>query len=243
VDINAALDEFQQKLVAPLTADIIRTLEVTCNKSGESNHGSNFIGNTIVLMGIEAISQFINPHSQEELNRFRDEAKKSFECLSSESKQYLSQRHSKTNGSLLAKQFMEKYFGTWFSERKEFGVPLCELVWAFRNPHAHCFYPYYQKKFNDKLISGAVDWLYKNEDQHSGIAISEIEVDFDSHKPRLYRIEGNCFRVCPQILFVFFKRALAEFIDGVRADNQTQTRFLENYNRLSGVYGFEVKRA
>ena len=77
MDINAVLDEFQQKFVAPLTADITRTLEVTCNKSGERNHGSNFIGNTVVLMGIEATSQFINPHSQEELNRFREEAENS----------------------------------------------------------------------------------------------------------------------------------------------------------------------
>jgi hypothetical protein len=243
VDINAVLDEFQQKFVAPLTADITRTLEVTCNKSGERNHGSNFIGNTVVLMGIEATSQFINPHSQEELNRFREEAEKQYECLESEPKQYLIPRHSKTDGSQLAKQFMKQYFDAWFSERKEFGVPLGELVWAFRNPHAHSFYPHYQKRFNDKLISGAVDWLYKNRNQRIGIAISEIEGDFDSFKCRLYRIEGNCFRVCPQILFVFFKRALTEFINRVRSDNETQTQFLESYNRLSGVYGFEVKQA
>ncbi len=243
VDINAVLDEFQQKFVDPLTADITRTLEVTCDKSGEKNHGSNFIGNTVVLMGIEATSQFINPHSQEELNRYREEAEKQYELLDSESKQYLSPRFSKTDGSKLAKQFMEKYFGAWFTEQKIFDVPLGELIWAFRNPHAHSFYPHYQKKFNDNLISGAVDWLYKNPDQRIGITISEIEGEFDSLKSKLYGIEGNCFRVRPQILFVFFKLALTEFMNRVQSDNETQAQFFENYNRLSGVYDFEVKQA
>ncbi len=243
MNISTVLNDFQRKFVVPLTADITRTLEVTCHKSGEENSGNNFIGNAVVLIGIEATSQFTNPHSQEELNRFREEAKKQYERLDSEPRQYLSQRHSKTDGSQLANQFMKNYFDAWFSGRTEFGVPLCELVWAFGNPHTHSFYPHYQKRFNDKLISGAVDWLYKNEDQRIGIAISEIEGDFESQQSKLYKIEGNCFRVCPQILFVFFKRALTKFKNRVRSDNETQTQFLENYNRLSGIYGFEVKQA
>lgn len=128
MDINSVLDNFQQKFVAPLMADITRTLEVTCHKSGEENHGSNFIGNTVVLMGIEAASQFTSPHSQEELNHFRDEAKKQFRNLNSEQQNYLSQRYSIVDGSQLAKLFMKKYFGAWFSGREEFGVPLGELV-------------------------------------------------------------------------------------------------------------------
>jgi len=243
VDINVALDDFEQKFVAPLSADITRTLEVTCHESGEGNQGSNFVGNTVVLMGIEAASQFINPHSKEELSRFRKEADQQFKNLDSEQKKYLTPRYSKTDGSRLAKQFMKEYFGAWFSARKEFGVPLDELVWAFRNPHAHSFYPHYQKRFKDKLISGAVDWLYKNADQRVGIAIAEIECDFDSLKSKLYRIEGNCFRVCPQILFVFFKRALSEFMHRVRTDNETQTQFLETYKRLSEAYDFTVEQA
>jgi hypothetical protein len=243
MDINAVLYDFKQKFVVPLTADITRTLEVTCHKPGEENHGSNFIGNTVVLIGIEATSQFTNPHSQEELNQFREEAKKQYECLESEPKRYLCPRHSKTDGSQLAKQFMKNYFGALFSEQTILGVPLRELVWAFRNPHAHSFYPHYQKRFNDKLISGAVDWLYKIPDQRIGISISEIEEDFESHKSNLYRIEGNCFRVCPQILFVFFKRALTEFMSRVRSENEVQRKFLENYNRLYDVYGFDIKQA
>jgi hypothetical protein len=138
---------------------------------------------------------------------------------------------------------MKKYFDALFSEQTTLGVPLHELVWAFRNPHAHSFYPPYQKRFNKKLISGAVDWLYKEPVQRIGITISEIEGDFESHKPKLYKIEGNCFRVCPQILFVFFKRALTEFMNRVRSENEAQRQFLENCNRLSGVYDFDVKHA
>ncbi len=240
MNISAVLNDFQGKFIVPLTADLARTLEVTCHKPGKENHGSNFIGNTVVLIGIEATSQFTNPYSQEELNRFREEAKRQYEHFGSEAKQYLIPRHSKTDGSQLAIQFMNKYFDTWFSEKKEFGVPLSELVWAFRNPHAHSFYPHYQKRFNDKMISGAVDWLYKDPDQRIGITISEIEGNFDAYKSKLYRIEGCYFRVCPQILFVFFKRALTEFINRVHSDSETQTQFLENYNRLSSVYGFEI---
>lgn len=146
MNIIAVLDDFHQKFVAPLTEDIRRTLEVTCHKSGEENNGSNFIGNTVVLMGIEATSQFINPHSEEALSQFREAAKQKYGKLDSDSKKYLSPRYSKIDGSQLAKQFMKEYFGDWFSERKEFGVPLYELIWTFRNPHAHSFYPHYQKR-------------------------------------------------------------------------------------------------
>ncbi len=243
MNISAALNDFQRKFIAPLTADITRTLEVTCHKPGSENHGSNFIGNTVVLIGIEATSQFTNPHGHEELIRFQEEAKKQYARLDNESKQHLSPRHSRIDGSQLAKQFMKNYFEAWFSKRAEFGVPLYELVWAFRNPHAHSFYPHYEKRFNDKIVSGAVDWLYKKSDQRIGIAISEIERDFESHRSRLYTIEENCFRVCPQILFVFFKRALIEFTNRVQSENETQTQFFQNYNRLSGVYNFEVKQA
>lgn len=237
------LNDFKQKFVAPLTADITRTLEVTCHMSGEENHGSNFIGNTVVLMGIEATSQFINPHSKEELRRFRKAAEQQYWNLGSEPKKYLSPRYSKTDGSQLAKQFMKEYFGAWFSERKEFGVPLDELIWAFRNPHAHSFYPHYQKRINDKLISGSVGWLYKDPIQRVGITIAEIEGNFESCKSNLYAIEGCCFRICPQILFVFFKWAVTEYVNRVRNNNELQRQFLENYKRLSGPYGFVVEQA
>jgi hypothetical protein len=172
VNIIAVFDDFQQKFIDPLMADITRTLEVTCHSDGKGNHGSNFIGNTVVLMGIEATSQFIDPHSEEELSQFQDAAKQEYGKLCSDQKKYLSRRYSKTDGSQLAKQFMGKYFGAWFSKRKEFGVPLNELIWAFRNPHTHAFYPHYQQRMsNGKEVSGAVDWAYKDENQKVGITI------------------------------------------------------------------------
>lgn len=240
--IIAVLEDFQRKFVCPLTADITRTLEVTCHNSGKDNHGSNFIGNTVVLMGIEATSQFINPHSRKELKDYLCVAKKHYAELKSEQKKYLSRRNCPTDGSLLAKQFMKDYFDARFSVRTELGVPLVELIWAFRNPHAHAFYPHYQKRLsNDKKISGAVDWLYKDKNRKVGITIAEIESKFDdSCVSDLYEVEGNCFRVRPQILFVFFKRAATEFVSRVRNDDKLQRQFLENYERLSGLYGFVV---
>ena len=243
MDIIETLGDFQRKFVDPLTADITRTLEVTCHKSGDENHGSNFIGNAVVLMGIEATSQFINPHSEEELNRFQEAAKQQHTNLESETKRYVTAKNCLTDGSQLAKIFMRDYFGAWFSERQEFGVPLHELIWAFRNPHAHAFYPFFCKTINDTEISGAVYWLYKNPTQRVGITIAEIENDFDPYIASLYAIKGNYFCICPQILFVFFKRAVKEFTNRVRNTGEVQTQFLENYKRLSGSYGFVVKQA
>jgi hypothetical protein len=197
----------------------------------------------VVLIGIEATSQFTNPHTQEEFIRFQEEARHQYQQLDREQKQYLSPRPSKADGSHLAKQFMRKYFEAWFSEQKELGVPLCDLVWAFRNPHAHSFYPYYQKRFDDKTISGAVDWLYKNPDERIGITISEVERAFESYRSKLFKMDGNRFRVCPQVLFVLFKRALLEFRNHIKNDSETRTHFLQNYKRLSDVYNFEVKQA
>lgn len=239
--INPLILEFERKFVKPLTADITRTLEVTCHKSGDGNHGSNFIGNAAVLIGIEAASQFTNPHTQDEVDSFREAAKEMYDSLADEHKPYLSARHTKCDGSNLTKQFMKRYFDDWFNERKEFGVPLHELIWAFRNSHAHAFYPYYRRRFNGKEISGAVDWLYKDGVQRTGIAIAEVDTNFDAYKSKLYKVEGEIFRMCPQVLFVFFKRALNRFIDQVRAHNETQTQFIGNYSRLSECYGFEPK--
>lgn len=241
--LDPLIREFEQKFVEPLTADITRTLEVTCHKSGEDNHGSNFIGNAVVLIGIEAAAQFTSPGTQNEENAFRAASKEQYSSLTSEQKTYLSSRHSKHDGSQLAKQFMKNYFGEWFNERGEFGAPLHELIWAFRNPHAHAFYPYYRRRFNGKEISGAVDWLYKDVDQRTGVTIAEVDAKFDELKANLYKVEGARFRICPQILFVFFKRALARFVEQVRAHHETQAQFIENYSRLSGIYDFEPTQA
>lgn len=238
MDIEALILKFQEKLVIPLTADITRTLEVTCHQSGENNHGSNFVGNAVVLMGIEAVAQFTCPHTSSDDSSFRKTAKEQFSKLSVEQKSYLSPKHSKCEGSQLAKQFMRECFGSWFNERKEFGVPLNELVWAFRNPHAHAFYPYFRRMFNKAEVSGAVDWLYKDVNK-SGITIAEIEENFETLKDKLYRVDGSCFRMCPQILFVFFKQSLDRFVERIRTDKECQTRFLNSYYRLGGVYGFE----
>lgn len=238
MDIEALILNFQEKLVLPLAADITRTLEVTCHKSGEQNHGSNFVGNAVVLMGIEAVAQFICPHNFLDDSSFRETAKRQFSNLSVEQKSYLSQKRSKCEGSQLAKQFMKEYFGAWFNERKAFGVPLNEVVWAFRNPHAHAFYPYFRKMFNQVEVSGAVDWLYKDANQ-SGITIAEIEENFETLKDKLYRVDGQCFRMCPQILFVFFKQALVNFVERIRTDQECRASFYNSYHRLCGIYGFE----
>lgn len=241
MDIDVALDDFNQKFIIPLFADITRTLEVTCQKSGEGNHGSNFIGNTVVLMGIEATSQFIDLHSEKEINDFQKEAKQQYKKLNSEQKKYLIKKHSLANGSTLAMKFMKKYFDPEIFNKKEFDIPLVELIWAFRNSHAHAFYPHYKKNFNEKQISGAVDWFYKDFHKRIGITISEIENNFHTYKTHLYKAEENYFRICPQILFVFFKRAIEKYIVCIRKNTIQKDEFLKNYKKLSETYEFEIE--
>jgi hypothetical protein len=82
----------------------------------------------------------------------------------------------------LATDFMKKYFASVF-RKKEFGVPLYKLIWEFRNPHMHTFYPYYQKTFGTKKVSGGVDWLYQDPpDKRIGITIEKLEENFDAYK-------------------------------------------------------------
>jgi len=237
--IQKEITDFHEKLVNPLFADITRTLEVTCHKAGDENHGSNFVGNAAVLSGIETLAQFVDPNAEEEQQAFRKQAKEHYESIDDEKKKYLMPRYSASEGSELAETFMKKYFCASVFQKRELGVPLYELIWAFRNPHMHAFYPYYQRTFNTKKISGAVDWLYLDPGKRIGITIMEVEENFDARKQQLYSIEGDWFRICPQILFVFFKRAVDKFIAEVRDIADVQKPFCQNYKRLAESYDFE----
>lgn len=237
--IERAIEDFREELLGPLFADIARTLEVTCHKSGEENHGNNFVGNAAVLSGIETLAQFVDPNPEEEQRVFREQAKEHYKSIDNEKKKFLTPRYSPSEGSELAKTFMKKYFCAPVFTKKEFGVPLYELIWAFRNPHMHAFYPYYQRTFNTKKVSGAVDWLYLDPGKRIGITIKQVEENFDARKQQLYRIEGDWFRICPQILFVFFKQAVDKFITEVCNDVDVQKRFCENCKRLAEFYDFE----
>lgn len=238
--IQKAITDFREKLVNPLFADITRTLEVTCHKAGEENHGSNFVGNAAVLSGIETLSQFVDPNTEEELRAFREQAKEHYKSIDDDKKKYVTPRYSPSKGSELAKTYMKKYFCASVFQTKEFGVPLYDLIWAFRNPHMHAFYPYFQRTFNTKKITGAVDWLYLDPDKRIGITIKEVEDNFDARKQQLYRVEGDWVHICPQILFVFFKQAVDKFIAEVLDVADVQKRFCQNYKRLTEFYGFEA---
>jgi len=238
--IQKAITDFSEKLVNPLFADITRTLEVTCHKAGEENHGSNFVGNAAVLSGIETLSQFVDPNTEEEQRAFKEQAKEVYKSIDDEKKKYVTRRYSPSEGSELAKFFMKKYFCASVFQKKEFGVPLYDLIWAFRNPHMHAFYPYFQSTFNNKKITGAVDWLYLDRDKRIGITIKEVEDNLDARKQQLYRVEVDWIRICPQILFVFFKQAVDKFTTEVLDVADIQERFFQNYKRLAGVYGFDA---
>lgn len=236
--IERAIKDFREKLLEPLFADITRTLEVTCHKSGDENHGSNFVGNAAVLSGIETLAQFVDPNTEEEHRVFREQAKEHYKSIDNHKKKYVTPRYSPSEGSELAKTFMKEYFCASVFKKKEFGVPLYDLIWTFRNPHMHAFYPYYHRTFNTKKVSRAVDWLYLDPGKRIGITIKQVEENFDARKQQLYRIEDDWFRICPQILFVFFKQAVDKFITEVCNDTDVQKRFCENYRRLAGVYDF-----
>jgi hypothetical protein len=238
--IETALASFNERLVLPLFADITRTLEVTCHKPGPENHGSNFVGNGAVLSGIETIAQFTDPTSDGERQSFVSDAKVCYATLDSNVKKYVSPRYSPIDGSQLAQSFMRDYFEEPVAQGRAFDVPLRELIWAFRNPHLHAFYPYYQKRFKSRLIAGAVDWMYLDFPKRVGITIEQLEKDFELHKQVLYTVEGDSIRICPQILFVYWKRAVAAFVAAIRRGGDVQTRFLENYRRLASSYGFQL---
>jgi hypothetical protein len=140
--VEATIALFYDRVTIPLFADITRTLEVTCHTVGADNHGSNFVGNGAVLSAIEAISQFTDETTTAERQAFAEEAKKRHKGLDAEAKKYLSMRYTPVDGSQLAMRFMKSYFGPPIDMEKAFGVPIRELIWAFRNPHLHAFYPY-----------------------------------------------------------------------------------------------------
>jgi hypothetical protein len=183
--IESALGSFNERLGIPLFADITRTFEVTCHTSGPENHGSNFVGNGVVLSGIDTIAQFIDPTRESDSQSFVKEARDSYAALDRDVKKYVFARYGPIDGSQLAQQFMRDYFGEPVSKGRALNVPLRELIWAFRNPHLHAFYPYYQKRFNGKLIAGAVVWLYLDADKRIGMTIKQLEDDFELHKQML----------------------------------------------------------
>lgn len=238
--MKKVIADFNKKLIIPLFEDIRRTLEVTCHNSGNDNHGSNFIGNSIVLLGIETIAQFTDSSTEEDYKSFKKEANECYKSIEEEKQKYCIPKHSPSNGSDLAKSFMKEYFNKNIFQKKEFGVPLYEVVWAFRNEHMHSFYPYYKKTFNENSISGSVSWLYLDSNNRIGITIKELEDNFEQHKSKLYLIKDNNFCICPQILFVFFKQAVDEFIKKVDNSDDIYKKFHQNYKRLAQYYNFKA---
>jgi len=99
----------------------------------------------------------------------------------------------------------------------------------------HGFYPYDQKMFNAKKVSGAVGWLYKDPANGIGITIKEVEDDFDAWKQKLYKKEVDWFRfchsfgICPQVLFVYLKQAVEKLLAEVCSNADFWEGFYENY--------------
>jgi hypothetical protein len=246
MNFEIALNRFQERLLNCLIEDIRRTLEVTCGwnemgeeKRGENNHGSNFIGNCEVLIGIETVSQFLNPYTALALKAFEQKARTLNASLTEEQRTYLQPRWTPAEalGSRLAKKFIREYFDARFKETLA-GKPLVEAIWAFRNPHAHQFFPAYQ--FGKKSMNGAVDWLYKDRETKLGISIEEVESKFDYYKTKLIRLEGDYFRVVPHVLFVYFKHALDTYMQTLQNGGEPQDLFLMNYGRLAPRYGLDT---
>ena len=238
--IELAIGEFTQKVISPLIADLTRNLEVTYGKTGEQNHGSKFIGNSVVLTGIETIGQFINPKSQAELESFVRDGKAAYKPLAAEQKRFVQARYAPDDalGSVLAKQFIKRFFHKRFSRKNPaLGGPLIDVVWAFRNPHSHAFYPYVKRQFGSKEMNGGIMWLYKNK-KKTGISIKQIEANLSKFSRKLYRIKGNYIFVCPQILLVYFKHAIERFKGQIKRDRSVREVFLLNYRRLMPVYQF-----
>lgn len=222
------ISEFRRTVTEPLCQDIRRVLEVTCHFSGPDNQGSNFLGNLVVLIGIETVARFTNLKTPEEVSKFRLDAEEIYKALDRDKKEFLSYRHepSMVSGSRLAIDFIKKYFDERFSRTEVNGLTLADIVWKFRNAHSHTFYPFIAPD-----MRGAVKWFYRNPDPKilEGMTIAEIERNFDEAKDCLYNIHDGWFDLCPQILFVYFKRGILSYFDAVETDRTVQMTFQRNF--------------
>lgn len=236
------LSEFNGKLLCPLFHDITKVLEVTAPYCGIANHGANFAGMLCVLVGIETVSQFIVKMSSKDIDSENQKAKDLYQNLKSGKKLLTYQRFPKSE----AKNFMKSCFDNVFKTK----IPKCdsahlyELVWKFRNAHAHSFYPFIDEK---KRVYGAISWMYKNPMTKAGISLVELENDFAFHKHKLYSIQKDkkdedksCFAVCPHILFIYFKQACKDFIKKIENGDKEYDLFLQNYKRLASNYEFKL---
>ncbi len=149
-----------------------------------------------------------------------------------------------------AKEFMKKYMeidkcvcADLVKVSPEFKQPLSELIWKFRNSHAHSFYP--ESEISDN-IRGAVAWLYKNPHIKEGISMLEIEQNFELYQYKLVKIQKDdkdtnvvWLGVCPQVLFVYFKKGITNFLNAIEQDENVFKTFQRNFQNLSKKYDFE----
>lgn len=115
------------------------------------------------------------------------------------------------------------------------GQILADVIWKFRNAHTHSYYPFITDK-----IRGAVDWLYADPRNRIGVAIANVEANFNSYSNCLWGLSGEWLRLCPQILFVYFKKGINKYLDSVVADDEVGNIFIKNCENLAEVYYFEV---
>ena len=231
------IDKFREKLIKPACEDIRRILEITCSSSGSENHGPNFIALSAILIVIETISQFTNKIEKKDLNSFKKTAISKYEELDPNIKKFLLPRFmpEDSDGSRLAVTFIKNYFDDIFS-RPVNGCNGClaDIVWKYRNPQIHGYYPFISEK-----LRGSVLWLYKEPRNRMGVKIEEVEKEFDSYKNSLYGVEGEYFKLCPHILFVYFKFAIERYLDDIKEKPESiGDNFMKNYKRLADQYYF-----
>jgi len=244
--VKRALGEWRAKLRTPLFADITRTLEVTCYTSGKNNHGSNFIGNLVVLVAIETIAQFLVDYDKE---AFDAEVKKAQREIGALFKKPLSnfftprQSPNGGSGSDFAVQFLRDYMGQ--VDQKYADADVAKRLWRFRNPHAHAFYPFVD---DTSSLRGSVLWLYRKKRKRVGLRIGKLEKGLkrgkfarklEKHLAVIADRAGmSWFVSIPQILFVHLRQAVDLYEATVIRDRSVGDIFVKNYTRLSRAYDF-----
>ncbi len=230
------IENFDKKLIRVFREDIKRILEVTCYSSGPKNHGSNFIAILAILVSIETLSQFTNEKSEEELRHFKESAKGKYKILDKETRKFLFPRSAPENssGSHLSLSFIQQYFDPIFSEKIFKEESLADIIWKYRNPQAHGYYPFISNE-----LRGAVDWLFDPVNERKGVRIDKIKKEFHRYKKYLWQINNGWFRLCPQILFVYFEFAIDKYLEDLRTNEKSKNIFIKNYKRLAKQYCFE----
>ena len=222
-------DHIFERWVPAMLEDLRRTLEVTCHFSGDRNSGSNFLGNMVILTGLELLAK-LNAPFRNPIGKKKKAPKKPL-------------RFRDIDATKAAKRFIKRYFNPIDPRYGRFA----EMVWImFRNGHVHTFLPKIVMNIpsHASTIFSAVDWAYDDPASRVGITIANLEREIANngrtqvierlavkHLSLFRDVKGSIvFSMCPQIFLIDFKQAIEKFKHDLRTVPYKESLFLRGYN-------------